>query len=174
MAATGEPLLLDVTTETHTYRTQERVATIQYRSSSGAPAGRAEIYEPRVGTCTKQLWRPMQGQQILDDQDFFRIAGDRVAADEIADHRARARAFNRIGFALLGVGAGAMVFASQADQDGSSRTMATVGGAGLLTAITGGLWIYYGVYHNRSENHLLPLERARAAADRYNELLSRR
>jgi hypothetical protein len=169
--ASGEPLGLKIKTEAFSYTQQEKVGTVEYRTATGAPDGSADIYKKRTVHGVDLQWRPTQGTTIIDDQDFFRIAGDEEAERQTREQRDYARLINRVGYGLVIGGVGVMGFAGQMMPDASSKTRATVGGLGLLGTITGALFVYYGIFHNRSENHVMELERARLASDRYNETL---
>lgn len=171
LRASGESLGLRIKTESFSYTQREKVGTVEYRTATGAPNGSADIYKKRTVHGVELDWRPTQGTSVIDDQDFFRIAGDEDAERQIREQRDYARLINRVGYGLVIGGVGVMGFAGQMMPDASSKNRATVGGLGLLGAITGTLFVYYGVFHNRSENHVMELERARLASDRYNETL---
>jgi hypothetical protein len=169
IAASGQPLGINTETEGIAWRERQKVAEIQYVDAAGNNAGSASLYETRVVNAIKLHWWPTQGGAVIDDQDFFRIARDDRAVAEIEDYRTRAKWLNRVGFGLFALGAGGIAYSEH--RDAESTTMRTIGGVGVLAALTGALWIYYGYYRTRSDDHVMGLERAREAANRYNATL---
>jgi hypothetical protein len=170
IAASGQPLGIKTETENVAWRERQKVAEVQFVDAAGNNAGSASAYQTRVVNAVKLHWWPTQGGTVIDDQDFFRIARDDRAVAEIEDYRTRAAWLNRAGFGLFALGAGGIAYAEHGDTE--SRTMRIVGGAGVLAALTGALWIYYGYYRTRSSDHVMELERAREAANRYNATLN--
>jgi len=169
IAATRQPLGVKVEREDVAWREQQKVGEVQYVDAAGRNAGSANVYQTKVVHAVKLNWSPTQGGAVIDDQDFFRIARDDRAVAEIEDARANAKLLNRVGFGLFLVGAGGIAYAEHGDTE--NKTVRTIGGVGVLTALTGALWMYYGYYRTRSDHHLMELERAREAADRYNATL---
>ena len=169
IAASGQPLGIKTEAEHVAWREQQKVGEIQFVDAAGNNAGSASAYQTRVVNAVKLHWWPTQGGPVIDDQDFFRIARDDRAVAEIEDYRTRAKWLNRVGFGMFALGAGGIAYAERGDTE--SRTTRIVGGAGVLVALTGALWIYYGYYRTRSSDHVMELERAREAANRYNATL---
>jgi hypothetical protein len=168
--ATGQPLGVQTESESVAYRDQQKVGEVQYQNAAGQPDGSASVYRTTVGHATIIHWRPTQGGTVIDDQDFFRIAGDTATEREIDEYRRQGKALNRVGWGLSVLGAGG-VAASTLLMDESSKRARTIGGVSVLGLITGALWVYYGYYRMQPDHHAVEIERARAAAERYNATL---
>ena len=103
--ASGEPLRLRFDTQSGSYQAQEVVGQDNYYDSDGNAAGSVE----RTRAVTKH-WSNTdvsfyQGDEKLDEQDYFRIAGNQGAADEVAAARAQMSRDLTIGFPVAIVGA---------------------------------------------------------------------
>lgn len=169
--ATGRSLGLQTEAEHFSYNRQQTVAEVRYRDSAGRPAGNANVYQTKRVSGTVIHWRPTEGGTVIDDQDFFRIAGDEKAAADIADHRRQGVLLNRVGWVLMALGAGGIA-ATSTLMDEATTTGKTVGGVSVLSLIIGGLWVYAGHHRMKPESHLFEIDRAREAANRYNATLN--
>jgi len=169
--ATGQPLGLQTEAEHFAYNQQQKVGEVQYRDAAGRSAGSANVYETKRISGTVLHWRPTQGGTVIDDQDFFRIAGDDNAAADIEDHRRQGVAMNRVGWALMAIGAGG-IGATSAFMDETQGVGRNLAGASALSLIIGGLWAYAGYHRMKPESHLFEIGRARVAARRYNDTLT--
>jgi hypothetical protein len=107
--ANGEPLYVDVTSENVQYDAKVKTGDVVHRDSRGNVIGSSEAYEDKMMSYNITRWAAFQGEEKLDDEDFFRIAGDNQAADQIHNMRNRAVAMNRVGWIMLGVGVGAAI-----------------------------------------------------------------
>lgn len=177
-AASGEPLAVEVDTRTYQYVSQEKTGEVQHTDASGRYIGSSAIVENRLHTASYEVWALKQGERLIDEQDFFSIAGDQAAADEIARARTIGLAANYGGLGAATLG-GAMMLAglatplvlSSSTDDVTAwiglGSLTTVGG--LLTA-GGVLGVLYGSGQVEAEHHQ-PLERAQAAAESYNRAL---
>ncbi len=104
-----------------------------------------------------------QGVEPIDEQDFYRIAGDREAADDIRAYRDHGVWENRIGMVLALIGVGALV-AFAADDDPSAREVAV---PLILTLPVGGITAAIGSART-SKERIEPEWRAEEAAARYD------
>lgn len=179
--ATGEALDVEVNTQTYTYTTQTKVGEVVNRDSYGNVVGTAEIYENRTGFYDVRRWQAFQGEMPIDDQDFFRIAGDVEAANHIAAYRRSGVTMNRIGVGLL-IGGGALALAgllllptlTTKDAYGIARTPSWptyVMGAGGITLSVGGIMTFLGLAKARREHPIDDPARAHGLAKRYNKSL---
>jgi hypothetical protein len=182
--ATGEPLLADVTSERVNYVGQERVGQVVSKDASGRVVGTSEVYEDKLLTANITRWQVFQGNNKIDDEDFFRIGGDIQAADQIAARRDRAVVTNRVGWALLGVGlaavVGGFVLRSALEEKEKVGTITTttpwypgqyIAGGGGIVALVGGYLVFYsnGVAH--LEHPLDDPRRAKRVERSYNKRL---
>jgi hypothetical protein len=170
LRASGQPLGIKTEYESVAYRDQQKVGEVQYQNAAGQSEGSASIYQTSVGHATKIHWQPTQGNAVIDDQDFFRIAGDTASEREVEEYRRQGKALNRVGWGLTLLGAGG-VAASTTLMDETTKRARTIGGVSVLALITGAAWVYYGYYRTQPDHHAVELERARQAATRYNETL---
>ena len=104
-----------------------------------------------------------QGDEPIDEQDFYRIAGDREAADDVRAYRDHGVWENRIGAALLLIGVGALVTFA-ADDDSNVRGIAA---PLMLTMPIGGITAAIGSARTSNER-VEPEWRAEEAAARYD------
>ncbi len=179
--ATGEPLNVELRTETHTYQTQAKVGEVVNRDSSGRVVGTSEVYENRTGSYDVQKWQVFQGDMPIDDQDFFRIGGDIASAKEIADIRKSGVSMNKIGVGMM-IGGGAA--ALMGIVLGSALTTTDANGittspkwtpylmtAGLITVSVGGVLTFVGLAKAKREHPIDDPARANAVAKKYNQSL---
>jgi len=177
--STGEPLKVEVHTESHSYVTQAKVGEVQHRDSSGRLVGTSSLYENQVGYYEVQRWQVFQGETPIDDQDFYNIAGDTEAAKQIAAYRAKGVVINRVGFGLL-IAGGALALASlivvplasPRDRYGNVDRPAwtlMVGSGGLLMSLVGGTMAAAGRARAKREHPIDDPKKAEKAARRYND-----
>jgi hypothetical protein len=170
LPATGQ--VLGVQTEAEHFATQQKqkVGEVQFQDSSGRAAGSAGIYQTKVVHGTKIHWRPTQGGAVIDDQDFFRIAGDTASEQEVQEYRRQGTAMNRVGWGLTLLGAGG-IGATSAFMDETTGTGRKLAGVSALSLIVGALWVYAGHYRMGADVHAVEIGKAQDAAKRYNETL---
>jgi len=181
--STGEPLNVEVKTETRTYVTQAKVGEVVSRDSSGRVIGTSEVYENRVGQYDVTRWQAFQGDAPLDDQDFYRIAGDEKTAKEIAEMRQSGVSLNHAGAVVLAIG-GALALTgivlsgtgalSSTDSNGittSSPAPTYMLSFGMVGASVGGVLMFYGAAKAKREHPIDDPERADRVARRYNKTL---
>jgi hypothetical protein len=182
--ATGEPLLADVTTERVNYVGRARVGEVVSKDASGNVIGTSEVYEDQLMSTNITRWQVFQGNNRIDDEDFFRIGGDIQAADQIADRRERAVITNRVGWAVLGVGVAAVVGGlvlrsalAEEDKVGSITTTTPfvpgqyIALGGALAAIVGGSLVWYSNAVAHLEHPLDDPRRAKRVERGYNKRL---
>jgi len=179
--ATGEPLNVEMRTETHTYTTQAKVGEVVHRDSSGRAVGTSEVYENRTGSYDVQRWQVFQGDTPIDDQDFFRIGGDIDSAKEIAASRQSGVTMNKVGVGLL-IGGGALALAglflgpalATKDANGietSPGWTPYVMTGGLIAVSVGGIMTFMGIAKVKREHPIDDAPRANAVAKKYNKSL---
>jgi hypothetical protein len=105
-----------------------------------------------------------QGKSPIDEQDFYAIAGDKNASNEIATEREKGILFNRVGIGLAAVGIAGLV--------GGATVNSKLYGASILLPI-GGVMGFWGKLKAEKRPHK-SIHEARIAADRYNASLSQR
>jgi hypothetical protein len=179
--ASGEPLVVDVRTEQRSYVGQQKVAEVVNRDRSGRVVGTSEVYEDRLVQYNVTSWQVFQGNDKLDDEDFFRIAGDLQAADRIASMRSSAVTTNRVGWVIFGIGLGALGAGLVLSQTTKESVDPDTGiapeapawptyimTAGVISAIVGGGLAWYGAAAVRREHPINDPRRAKRVADKYN------
>src|SRR5262249_11990538 len=143
----------------------------------------SEAYEDRLMSATITTWACFQGEDKLDDEDFFRIAGDTQAAEDIHNGRDRAVAVNRAGWVVLGVGVavgilGGVLAATVKTTDNTDPmhpvTSASPVGryvltGGILAALIGGSLAFYGNAAAKREHPLDDPRRAKRDERKYNK-----
>ena len=106
-----------------------------------------------------------QGTIAIDEHDFYRIAGEREAADAIERERATGERYNVVGWVIAAAGAAGLVYGAVArDRRGY--------GVALALPIGGTMAFYGRARANKTPQ--LSRERARQAAARYNATLGLR
>jgi hypothetical protein len=179
--ATGEPLNVEVRTETHTYTTQAKVGEVVNRDSSGRVVGTSEVYENRTGSYDVTRWQVFQGDTAIDDQDFFRIGGDIASAKEIAAMRKSGVSLNHVGVGMA-IGGGALTILglilgpalTKKDANGietSPGWTPYLMYGGIITASVGGTLAFYGLAKAKKEHPIDDPARANAVAKKYNKSL---
>jgi hypothetical protein len=150
MPATGEPLSVHTGTVEQHHTVKEKVGEVEHKTSDGKVVGTSEVYADRDVTTYRDVWYGMQGSTKIDDEDFFRIAGDKEAADEVRSYRETGVTMNRIGLVAIIVGAAAMAggyyFTTQAttiEADGTV-TNNSIGNLALPFLIGGGVAVTTG------------------------------
>ena len=161
-AASGEPLLVVDRVQTWTTTTKEKVGEGVVKDVDGNTIGTVDEYEERRHLHSQNVWYGYQGQQLLADEDFFRIAGDvqAVEATERAHRAALAR--NRGGNVAMVVGCVALVVGVTLElADSNDPTMLAIG---LTSGIAGTVALLGGWYLARSGAEMM--EPDRHAVDR--------
>jgi hypothetical protein len=162
--ATGQPLGIHYESSTHGYMTTEKVGEVQYRGAAGENLGTAGIYQDKAVVYHRLDWVPIQGNTVISDEDFFRIAGDREAAAEVHAHDRTGKIVNRVGWAIALAGLG-LIGASFAVHN---RRFAD---EGMGVVAVGGITAYVGKGYFDADQHAVPLGHAKAVAEAYNARL---
>lgn len=163
----GQPLVLreDVIHEREKYR--ERVATI--RDDRGRTL--ADVYEEGTRIQAIPVWYGYQGDELLDAEDFFRIAGDEDARDDVESRRTLAYVANRGGWISAIAGVGLVFLTASLPEDAPGRTGIFVTGLGsMCLGVSAGVW---GAKNLAPERHGVSSLRASMAAGQYNAGLGR-
>lgn len=163
--ANGQPLTIreDRVIEHEQYK--ERVGTI--RDDEGHTL--ADIYESGTRTKVIPVWFGYQGNEYIDAEDYFRIAGD--DDDRARVHRSRSLAYvaNRGGWIATAAGIALIIATAMVPQDMPGRTAMFVTG---LVGFGGGAPIaIWGATHLSPERHGVSSLDAAMAADQYNQKL---
>jgi hypothetical protein len=163
----GEPLQLETTFETQRAMRPSRIG--------GAMLSDTPVGESQAVTLVQMRWVPKQGESPVDDEDFFRIAGDERSANQIASYREKSLWLHRGGViaALAGL---ASVVATITINASSPRKMSDSGTVMLLSASTlvtgfGAATAAVGAAQLERDHHPVDLLRAHSAALTYNERL---
>jgi len=159
--ATGEPLV--VVEDMKVWRSRDNVGEVRVEDETGQRLATADVYATR--THTRFVWYPVQGKEVISDEDFFRIAGEPRALEATQRWRESNLRSNRRGrYLLIGgaIGAVAGLFAPGIQAKALiTLTGVSVGSCGLYLM----LWS-----HDRQqpESHVIPVWEAYEIADRYN------
>ena len=137
----------------------EHVGTATNTDKNGVVTGYTDLTQDRVVGRERYVagFDLVRGEELLDERDYYHLAGDDKAAQEIDAYRHRGLVYNRVGLALLAVGAvGVGMMVSGNDSLSKAGTPLFVVGmpVGGIMAIMG---------KQRMEGHHLSLERARDA-----------
>jgi hypothetical protein len=153
----------DVITTSHTEK--QKVGEVQYKDSYGQSYGSASVYQDVEVREHQEVWYPAQGEQRIDEEDFFRIAGDEAAAKEAREYRETGVLMNRIGLGLLAGGLATVL-------GGKALNADPIAWAGVITTIPGGLLWWMGERRTKPENHPFETVRVINTANQYNRRLA--
>jgi len=169
---TGEPLRVQYNSGTGTYVAHDKVGTAVHKDDHGNQLGTTDIYRPVAHSFAWSNWKYLQGGHELDEQDFYRLAGDQAAADEVLRKRSAATTKMTIGVSVLLASVAAAVAVNQmkshddmttagASSSGGSKYALAACGAGIL----GGGLVWYWGSGEMARKHHLAAERANYDAD---------
>lgn len=167
--ATGEPLAVvdDIKTWTTTHK--EKVGEAVTTDSHGNKVGTTKLYANRTRVHHMRVWYLAQGRERIDDEDFFRIAGDKDALEITRDSRTAAEKRNRNGKITMGVGLAASLVAIFVKQP-LARTGLALGGAAALGV--GWYLSFSSARQMQPEYHSVSRSIAERAARKYNSNLA--
>ncbi len=180
--ATGERLGVRSFTETYSVTEQVKVGEVRHYNASGSTVGTSSVYADQTRLVSETKFRHYQGDSQVDEQDFFRIAGDVQAEQKVIDYRRNSVLLNKIGWSAVGVGAvmlvvGLVVNAASARTDEYGRSTSP-GAGGLIVstlgAVIGGSGFYLSYYASNRVSPDFPVNhvsRAQVAAGQYNAAL---
>jgi hypothetical protein len=157
--ASGQPLRVRFDTTSGTYRAQEVVGTDNYYDSDGNSTGSVD----RTRAVTKR-WSNTdisfyQGDERLDEQDYYRIAGNQSAADEVAAARAQMSRDLTIGFPVaIAGGLGSTLAAIGTFGDGAAMRYGVSTGASVI----GLVGMYFALRGLRTRNKKSMVESSQA------------
>lgn len=178
----GQPL--GVYDQTRSYLYNVDVKTGSVRNSAGQEILATYQRETRVGT--ERVWFGMQGAQKIDEESFYRIAGDQDAVARYRDYREGGVTQNLIGLIMMGggfaVGAGGigMIVGANSCTGCITGYDDGLGTAGYLMAvgglIVGGIGVTLtlmgkGKAESPNVRIINDPERMKAAAQQYNQKL---
>ena len=160
----GEQLRVAVEDRQYSYAVKEKVGDATHRDASGNVIGTTEITRTAIRTQRYKVWDFYQGRQLLDEADFFRLAGDQPTSDLIIKRRRKGMTYNRIGlYTALGGGIvmiGGILLSSTSPAARNGLTT-----LGSLSLTVGGVMAYYG--KGMVERRHMPLNRALDVYDAY-------
>lgn len=166
--ATGEPLAVVDDVKVWTTTSKEKVGETVHKDDRGNTIGTSDTYAERTHVHAKKVWYPVQGNEQLADEDFFRIAGEQKALDATLAMRANGKKWNRRGKITMAAGlvsAIAGFFVSQP----VAKTLLFTGGS--LTISGGWYMSYWGAKQMDPDNHAVDRSIAERAARNYNQQL---
>jgi len=166
--ATGEPVAVVDDVKVWTTTSKEKVGETVYKDSSGQTLATADTYQEKTHVHSMKIWFPVQGNEQLSDEEFFKITGDQKALDETLSLRANGEKWNTRGKITLGVGAAAFI-AGFFVPNAIGRTVLLAGGG--LTATGGWYMMYWGAKQMDPESHAVDRSIAERAARAYNQQL---
>ncbi len=159
VASNGETLRVVVQNRSYSYHVKEKVGDVTHRDETGRVVGTSELTRDAVRVRRFKVWSFAQGRSPLDEQDFFRLAGDREAYELIKRRRARGIFWNRLGLGLVGAGlVGAVLMTAGG---GTVRSVGTT--AFSIGLPVGGVMAFYGA--RKANRKQLPLMRALMAVE---------
>jgi hypothetical protein len=166
----GAPLRLRVENEAYDYTTRDVVgaSTITDRRS-GNQTTIVHSRNRRHSGKVAYNYEYLQGQDPIDEQDYFRLAGDRVSFERVVAHRAKATRYQKIGkWLILGslAASGAMIAGGLAAD--SKGLLVTGISLPYLPSIFGSVFIASG-RSSMKARPLIPLATARRAAEEVEE-----
>ena len=134
----------------------DHVGTATQTDQNGVVVGHTDLTQDRVVGRERYVagFDLVRGDELLDERDYYHLAGDDAAAKEIDAYRARGLTYNHVGLALLAVGAvgvGMMV----SGNDGLAKVGTPMFAIGMPV---GGILAIMGM--NRMKGHHMTLERA--------------
>lgn len=166
IASNGGDLRVRYATGTGTYVSNDVVGTYVHRDANGNEIGSTDRIEARAHSYQWNNWGYYQGRDEIDEHDFYRLAGDRQASDEIAQFRASAIRRIQISAPITIVAAAVFFVLSSAGKSQDHVSSAQYAGwaaSGVAAAVGGYCW-YWGSTDLKTKHHL-PAERADQNAD---------
>jgi hypothetical protein len=166
VASNGHRLKIKYEDGTGSYVSNDVVSEDAIVDSNGNDTGmKVEHRQDVTHSYHWSQWGYYQGKDGLDEQDYYRIAGDQAAADEIARIRAGAETKVKIGLplAIVGYVATAVVGGYGTSQQNTGIAYLGYYGGGAVALL--GTWLAARGYITLGDKHLLPMQRADDSAD---------
>jgi hypothetical protein len=151
VGANGETLRVQYLTGTGTFVSNDKTGEDVTTHSDGSQHV-TEHFSEVAHTYQWNDWKYFQGRQELDEQDYYRIAGDVPSARSVENFRANASLKMNIGLPVAIVG----LLLTSISLHTDSRPLATAGG---LVGVAGAVTWYWG-RHDMANRHHLPAEHA--------------
>jgi hypothetical protein len=165
VAANGDPLRVQYATGTGTYTSNDVVGTDVHSDADGNVVGQTDHYQAVEHSFQWNDWKFFQGAAELDEQDYYRLAGDRDAVDHIAQIRDSAATKQKIGVPVMVAGLAVALAANLMSSANGASSLTTTGYvAGSTLATVGGLVWYWG-HEDMSKRHHMAAARAEQDAD---------
>ena len=166
VGSTGGPMRVKFESGTGQYVSNDVVSEDAIVDSNGNETGMAVQHRADV-THTYQWsqWNYFQGRTRLDEQDFYRLAGDHEAEEAVRAKRTKAERMEKLGIpiAIAGyIGEALLISYGKQHNDDVTENVGIYGGT--LVGSIGALMYTWGLYTLRNP-HLLPMERAADSAD---------
>jgi hypothetical protein len=164
--ASGEPLSVrDVTTQ-HTSMEKREVGEVHYEDNAGRSYGSAKVYQDVPVTHYQTHWYLFQGDDRVDDVDFYAIAADAKAEEEARSYRQSGLVMNWVGLGTAGLGLlSTLAVAKLTDNAPASYVC-------LSGMIVGGVLWFIGQRRLAPENHVYDSVTAINTANAYNRRLA--
>jgi hypothetical protein len=163
-AANGGAFRVRYATGTGTYVSNDVVGTDVHRDAAGNEVGTTDHVQAVEHNYQWNDWKYFQGRDELDEQDYYRLAGDLQASDSVAGIRASAALKMKIGVPLMAAGIAALLLEVYAQGQGNS-TLATLGSYSSAAFGAGGIAVWYWGSSEMKKPHHLPMSRADQSAD---------
>jgi hypothetical protein len=177
MPDTHAPITVYDRVETHSGVRSVATGSAQTVNGNGEVVGTTTFYQNRVVRWKERNWYPLQGQERLDDESFYRIAGDQDAVKLYADYHESGVTKHKIGWGLLGGGIallGGGIAMAVVARDGDDRGLSYGGyltmAIGLAAGGVGGWLAVAGKRQAEITDHRLveDARRMKADAEHYN------
>lgn len=163
----GKPLRVAVENRKFSYTVKEKVGDAVHKDAAGNVVGTTEITRDAVRTRRYKVWDFYQGRTLIDEADFFRLAGDPATSDYIINKRKKGMFYQKLGgYTMLGSGAGLLAFLYLFSDSAAARNGLT--SLFTITLSVGGVMLFYGRGQVQRRTHM-PLNRALDAYDAYME-----
>ncbi len=174
VASNGGVLRVQYSSGIGTYVSDDVVGTDVNRDANGNEIGTTDHVEARSHSYAWSDWKYYQGRDELDEQDYYRLAGDMDAERRIAAIRTSASRKQRIGVPLAIAGYAAVAVLGTIALSSNHDTLAAVSYIGGAAAGTVGGLLWYWGYSDLDNRHLLPRSRAEGDSDVIEECQERR
>jgi hypothetical protein len=163
-APTGAPLLVKSESGTGTYTSNDVVSTETVKDNAGNEIGTIEHREDREHSYDWHVFSLHQGADKLDEQDFYRIAGDQESESKVKSVRTKAIGRQRLG---RWIAIGSLVLGAGMLAGGIAMDMPGIAGLSLVPLVmgtmTGGMVWMYG--YKGMEGQIIPEARAKEVSD---------
>ena len=150
---------------TGTYVSNDVVGTDVHHDAEGNEVGSTDHLEAREHSYEWNDWKYFQGPDELDEQDYYRLAGDTDAVAKVSALRESAARKMKIGMPLMIAGYAAMIVLAGVGKSTNNSAIANIGYIGGSAAGTVGGLVWYWGKADMENRHHLPMSRADRNAD---------